>query len=70
MTRTSTYKSVLTDGDIHTIDRYQDHLNELREFGGYSEERLRFAFQNCLDVYCRAHKERLVLVPDWPYRQG
>ena len=52
------------------IDRYQDHLNELREFGGYSEQHLRFAFQNCLDSYCRAHKERLVLVPELAIPSG
>ena len=52
------------------IDRYQDHLNELREFGGYSEQHLRFAFQNCLDAYCRAHKERLVLVPELAIPSG
>ena len=52
------------------IDRYHEHLNELREFGGYSEQHLRFAFQNCLDSYCRAHKERLVLVPELAIPSG
>ena len=52
------------------IDRYQEHLNELREFGGYSEQHLRFAFQNCLDAYCRDHRERLLLVPELAIPSG
>ena len=52
------------------IERYHQHLSELREFGGYSEQHLRFAFQNCLDSYCRAHKERLVLVPELAIPSG
>ena len=52
------------------IDRYHEHLNELREFGGYSEQHLRFAFQICLDSYCRDHKERLVLVPELAIPSG
>ena len=45
------------------IERYREHLNVLREFGGHSELNLSIAFQNCLDSYCRDHRERLVLVP-------
>ena len=52
------------------IDRYHEHLNELREFGGYSEQHLRFAFQNCLDAYCRDHRERLLLVPELAIPSG
>ena len=52
------------------IDRYHEHLNELREFGGYSEMHLRFAFQNCLDSYCRDHQEKLILVPELALPSG
>ena len=52
------------------IDRYHEHLNELREFGGYSEQHLRFAFQNCPDSYCRDHRERLLLVPELAIPSG
>ena len=45
------------------IERYREHLNVLREFGGHSELNLSIAFQNCLDSYCRDRRERLVLVP-------
>ena len=35
------------------------------EFGGSdNEENIRPAFQNCLDSYCRDHRERLVLIPE------
>ena len=52
------------------IERYQKHLDELREFGGYSEQHLRPAFQNCLDSYCRDRKERLMLVPELAIPSG
>ena len=40
-------------------------MQELIEFGGSdNEENIRPAFQNCLDSYCRDHRERLVLIPE------
>ena len=47
------------------IDQYRARLNELIEYGGSdNEENIRPAFQNCLDAYCRDHRERLVLIPE------
>ena len=47
------------------IEEYRAKLQELIEFGGSdNEENIRPAFQNCLDAYCRDHRERLVLVPE------
>ena len=47
------------------IDQYRTRLKELIEFGGSdNEENIRPAFQNCLDSYCRDHREKLVLVPE------
>ena len=47
------------------IDQYRARLRELIEFGGSdNEENIRPAFQNCLDSYCRDHREKLVLVPE------
>ena len=47
------------------IDQYRSRLKELIEFGGSdNEENIRPAFQNCLDSYCRDHREKLVLVPE------
>ena len=47
------------------IEQYYSKLDELVEFGGSdSELNIRPAFQNCLDAYCRDHRERLVLVPE------
>ena len=47
------------------IERYREELWELIEFGGSdSELNIRTAFQNCLAVYCREHRERLALVPE------
>ena len=35
------------------------------EFGGSDNElNIRPAFQNCLDTYCREHKEKRVLIPE------
>ena len=56
--------------DYPHIERYREHLNQLREFGGYSEQHLRPAFQYCLDSYCRDHKEKLVLVPELALPSG
>ena len=53
------------------IDRYRAHLAELIEFGGSANElSIRPAFQNCLDAYCRAHREKLALVPEQRARGG
>ena len=47
------------------IEEYRAKLKELIEFGGSdNEENIRPAFQNCLDSYCRDHRERLVLIPE------
>ena len=47
------------------IEQYRTKLQELIEFGGSdNEENIRPAFQNCLDSYCRDHRERLVLIPE------
>ena len=47
------------------IDQYRARLSELIEYGGSdNEENIRPAFQNCLDAYCRDHRERLVLIPE------
>ena len=47
------------------IERYYEHLRELIEFGGSSNEQsIRPAFLNCLTAYCADHREKLVLVPE------
>ncbi len=47
------------------IERYRSDLEQLIEFGGSDHEQsIRPAFQNCLDAYCREHRERLMLVPE------
>ena len=47
------------------IEAYYARRQELVEFGGSDNElNIRPAFQNCLDAYCREHKERLVLIPE------
>ena len=47
------------------IEAYRQHLQQLIEFGGsYNEENIRPAFQNCLNAYCREHREKLLLVPE------
>ena len=47
------------------IERYRADLDRLIEFGGSdNEQSIRPAFQNCLDAYCREHRERLKLVPE------
>ena len=52
------------------IERYHEHLSQLREFGGYSEQHLRPAFQFCLGSYCQDHREKLVLVPELAMPSG
>ena len=47
------------------IEQYRAHLQQLKEFGGSDNElSIRPAFQNCLDAYCREHREKLALVPE------
>ena len=47
------------------IEQYRERLQELKEFGGSDNElSIRPAFQNCLDAYCREHREKLALVPE------
>ena len=47
------------------IEEYRAKLQELIEFGGSdNEENIHPAFQNCLDAYCRDHRERLMLIPE------
>ena len=46
------------------IETYYSKLQELVQFGGSDNElNIRRAFENCLDAYCRDHKEKLVLIP-------
>lgn len=53
------------------IERYRAELERLIEFGGADNElNIRPAFQNCLDTYCREHRERLALVPELAARGG
>ncbi len=47
------------------IERYYEEKQRLIDFGGSdSELNIRRAFENCLDAYCRDHRERLALVPE------
>ena len=47
------------------IETYYSKLQELVQFGGSDNElNIRRAFENCLDAYCREHKEKLVLIPE------
>ena len=47
------------------IEDYYTRRRELVEFGGSDNElNIRRAFENCLDAYCREHRERLVLIPE------
>ena len=40
------------------IEEYRTKLQDLIELGGSdNEENIRPAFQNCLDAYCRDHRE-------------
>ncbi len=51
--------------DYPHIADYYARRQELVEFGGSDNElNIRPAFQNCLDAYCREHRERLVLIPE------
>ena len=58
------YRMVVMPSYPH-IERYREHKQELIAFGGSdSELNIRPAFQNCLDAYCRDHREKLLLVPE------
>ena len=47
------------------IEEYRTKLQDLIELGGSdNEENIRPAFQNCLEAYCRDHRERLILIPE------
>ena len=47
------------------IERYHEELQRLKDFGGSDNEgSIRRAFENCLDAYCREHRERLALVAE------
>ena len=47
------------------IETYYARRQDLIEFGGSDNElNIRPAFQNCLDAYCRDHKEKLLLIPE------
>ena len=53
------------------IERYRAELRRLTEFGGSANESsIRRAFAQCLDAYCRDHRERLALVDELAYRGG
>ena len=47
------------------IERYYEDLSELQDYGGSdNEQSIRRAFENCLDSYCRSHREKLALVAE------
>ena len=51
--------------DYPHIERYYEDKQRLIEFGGSdNEQSIRRAFANCLDAYCRGHRERLQLVDE------
>ena len=51
--------------DYGHIVRYREELEGLISFGGSTNEQsTRLAFANCLNAYCRDHKEKLMLVPE------
>ena len=53
------------------IERYHTDKERLIEFGGSdSELNIRRAFANCLDSYCREHREKLLLVEELEAAHG
>ena len=53
------------------IETYYSRLQELVQFGGSdNEQSIRPAFLNCLSAYCQDQRERLVLVPELPMKNG
>ena len=65
-----TFKTLKVSGNIRMpsyarIEQNRAQLQEIKEFGGSDNElNIRPAFQNCLDGYCRGHREKLGLVPE------
>ena len=53
------------------IERYHADKQQYIEYGGSdSEQNIRRAFANCLDAYCREHREKLVLVDELGAARG
>ncbi len=53
------------------IERYYAEKQRLIDFGGSdNEQNIRRAFENCLDSYCRDHREGFALVAELPARSG
>ena len=53
------------------IERYRAELVRLVQYGGSdNESSIRVAFRNCLDSYCRDHREKLALVDELAARGG
>ena len=53
------------------IERYYADKQRLMDFGGSAnEQNIRRAFENCLDAYCRDHREGFALVAELPARSG
>ena len=53
------------------IDRYYEEKQRLIDFGGSdNEQNIRRAFENCLDSYCRDHREGFALVAELPTKSG
>ena len=51
--------------DYPHIEHYREELDRLIERGGSTNEQsTRRAFENCLDAYCRNHREKLALVSE------
>ena len=47
------------------VEHYYDEKQRLIDFGGSdNEQSIRRAFSNCLDAYCREHREKLALVDE------
>ena len=53
------------------IERYYADKQRLMDFGGSAnEQNIRRAFENCLDAYCRDHREGFALVAELSARSG
>ena len=53
------------------IERYYEEKRRLIDFGGSdNEQNIRRAFENCLDSYCRDHREGFALVAELTTRSG
>ncbi len=47
------------------VENYYDEKRRLIDFAGSdNEQSIRGAFSNCLDAYCREHREKLALVDE------